>query len=898
MYTLYLFIVIIITMNKLVRYIQLRARLSYTLGNLEIYLDNYNASDKYLKMFSRKLHKFKQDLEVLKKLNASISLKLYGALWLSWRMRCIIFNFGYPNLEHMLKFVGIANLRDNVSQYFDIFVPINIQRTNYKTNSEGKVEVSLEPLKPSLQNFYGKLYGACLMIRTDSGTIRIIGHTKRDLHRNIRNDIDMTELKTLLLEKDKDVQWDNYIYTMNVRDHLVTDVKKKAIEIHRNYKKIDAYKEMSMEAIINEYTFCNGYQRYELIKLLLCGNMIDMALNLLSTSNKLIMENLDWEFQNMLPEIMRMKVPVSDNKNIEEIPYDVRINELDVSDKVKKKAFEKLKQIIRSKGGDGAPKATKWLDNFLSIPFGKLKKEEGLQNHIEEYKEEFKKDNPELSMDDVTHEKVIEINEKIMKERNKHSQYIQNAKHILDTGFHGHPKLKKQLRRYLAQLITGGENGMVIGIHGPPGNGKTTAIKQGFAKCFVDENGVTRPVEFISLSGANRASRLRGHNYTYLGSTYGRIVSALIDAECMNPILLFDEVDKCSVEIQQILIQLTDPSQNKEFNDNYFEGIPIDISKCLIIFTFNDISKIDNVLLDRIKPLIETEALTTKDKLAISKQHLLPEIAGFVGMEYNDIKISDNQIINLIDNYTMEAGARQLRQLLIDVIRELNYGKLLDPELKLCVTDELISEVFQDRTKVQYTKIPEHPVVGQINGMWANSLGLGGILYIQVKKMGSKEGKLELTGRQGDTMQESMRCSRTCATTMAKEYFGKIGDDITFENTGFAIHIPFTGGGVDGPSAGGAICLAIYSELTSLPIMNNVSMTGTCDLRGNLGRIGGLGKKLLGAVRAGVQTVIISKENHDDLVLLRKKELSQEDKGLKIVEIGHVQDALKYFFKV
>jgi len=879
---------------NIIRRKQLSTKIKFAIGALDVYLDNYKSDRFFSKSLAKKLFRVKKYYDILDGTLASPLLRLYCLYWLEYQIKCIIFGHGYPLLDRSLRWVGMEHLREHIKPYFHYLYPICIQRTNYKTNKEDKVEVSLEPVKPSLSNFYGKLYGACLMVRTNTGTYRIIGHVPKDLHRKIRNSLNYDNLVELLNKKDESISWRDYFLTMNIRDHMTMDDNTKSIHIYRNYKKIMTYNEMSIEAIANEFSFCNDYQKYEMINLLLNSNMIEVAISLLSICNKEIVEHLDWCFQVNLPDVIRINSNKINNSKSEPT-YETRIQNLDLSDKVKRKAFEKLKVVMGSKGGEGAPKATKWLDNFLSIPWNKLKKEEGLQNNTADIIKEFKEQNSDLDLDDNDNEKVKELNNKIGKERTKHSNYIDRSKKILANAFHGHPQLKKQLIRYLAQIITGGENGMVIGIHGPPGNGKTTAIKKGFAKCIVDDNGKSRPVEFISLSGSSRATKLRGHNYTYLGSTYGRIVSALIDAECMNPILLFDEVDKCSEEIQQILITITDPTQNKEFNDNYFEGIPIDLSKCLIIFTFNDPSRVHPVLLDRVKPMIETKSLTLRDKLAISRTHLIPEIAGFVGMDYKTISIEDRQIVDIINNYTKEAGARQLRQLLIDVIRELNYRTLLNPKTKPIITDKLINDVFEDRLKVCYTMIPEKSKIGQINGMWANSLGLGGILHIQATRINSKDGKLQLTGRQGDTMQESMKCSRTCAIQLAEDYLYENKVRKNIDNASFAVHIPFRGGGVDGPSAGGVICLAIFSVLTGLPINNDVSMTGTCDLHGNLGRIGGLGKKLLGARRAGVKTVVLSKENHDDLELLRKDKLSQED-GIEIIEIDNVREAMPYFF--
>lgn len=547
-------------------------------------------------------------------------------------------------------------------------------------------------------------------------------------------------------------------------------------------------------------------------------------------------------------------------------------------EKAKQKAHDMLKTIERS--NDGAPKSTQYLEALLRIPF------EQYRNEINQYRCEGIK-------------RIQDVPEEIATKRR---EYINSVQEKLDKAVHGHDRAKKQINRLLAQWITGGLSGTVIGIQGPPGNGKTTLVKNGLAKCLVcPETGETRPVGFIALGGSSHGSTLEGHGFTFQGSKWGRIADILMDSKCMNPILLFDELDKVSKsdsgkEIIGILTHLTDPSQNKEFNDRYFDGIPLDLSKAIIIFTFNDLGAIDPILRDRIT-LIETKALTIKDKIEVTRKHILPELCEDIGMETDQVQISDETIVWLIDTYTAEAGARQLRRLLVELIQDWNLQQLNSSASEQCLVIDIPSakETLDYMIPRRNTTINETDIVGHINGMYCNALGLGGILPIQVAKGNNLGTELLLTGQQGDVMKESMNCARTIAMNLISEsQFKDKLSEFSDKKLGLHIHCPSTSIPKDGPSAGGAIATAIYSQITGLPIKKDVSMTGEIDLNGNITAIGGLGPKLKGAKQAGITLALYPVENETDMEKLRKEGESPEDDNFKVKAISTVKEAIQY----
>ena len=457
------------------------------------------------------------------------------------------------------------------------------------------------------------------------------------------------------------------------------------------------------------------------------------------------------------------------------------------------------------------------------------------------------------------------------------SSYMDNVKLALDGATHGHTNAKKQIERIVGQWINGTQDGYCFGFEGPPGVGKTTMAKRGLSDCLKDEFGQSRPFSMIQMGGDSNGSSLHGHNYTYVGSTWGSIVQILIDKKCMNPIIFIDELDKISKtehgkEIVGILTHLLDPSQNDCFQDKYFSGIDLDLSKALFVLSYNDVDAIDRILLDRIHR-IKFSNLSIDDKLIIAKTHILPEVYLKMGL-IDMIIFTDDVLKFVIEEYTCEAGVRKLKETLFEIVGEINLDVLKNintftGDLPICVTiDDIKTKYFKDKHEVKHKKIHDVSIAGIINGLWANALGQGGVIPIQVKWFPCKKFMdLKLTGLQGDVMKESMNVAQTLAWSLTEpDVQQKLNEQYNTDLIKYGIHIHCPEGSVpkDGPSAGGAITTAIYSLLNDKKIKYNMAMTGEISLNGEITEIGGLDLKFLGGIKAGVTEFIYPDENKKD----------------------------------
>jgi ATP-dependent Lon protease len=368
-------------------------------------------------------------------------------------------------------------------------------------------------------------------------------------------------------------------------------------------------------------------------------------------------EKLDKEEQKKIIKELR---EINKITRIEK-PYRMTLLESNIPVNFKGAAMKKVNSLRYMEPGSGEfYKIKNWVDTFMRIPFGK---NEGLP----------------ISIDDGVE---------------KCHEFMENAQKTLNDAVYGLNDAKMQIMQMLGQLLTNPKAiGTAIAIHGPPGTGKTSLVKEGISKIL------NRPFAFIALGGATDSSFLEGHGYTYEGSTWGKIVQILIDSKCMNPVIYFDELDKISdtprgEEIAGILTHLTDTSQNTQFHDKYFAEINFDLSKCLFIFSYNDESKVNSILKDRMYR-IKTKGYNQKEKTAISNNYLLPRIQEQVRFDNSQIIINDATIHYIIENHcNKEDGVRNLKRCLEIIYTKLNLYRLMKPDSNLFEQDMSLKVEF------------------------------------------------------------------------------------------------------------------------------------------------------------------------------------------------------------
>ena len=432
---------------------------------------------------------------------------------------------------------------------------------------------------------------------------------------------------------------------------------------------------------------------------------------------------------------------------------------------------------------------------------------------------------------------------------------VETARRRLDRDHYGLEKVKERILEFIAvRRLNPDARGQIICLVGPPGVGKTS-IALSIARAM------NRKVARLSLGGVRDEADIRGHRKTYIGAMPGRIIEAISRSGSMNPLLVLDEVDKMGSDGRgdpaSALLEVLDSEQNYAFRDHYLE-IPVDLSRVMFIMTANTLDTIPRPLLDRME-IIEIPSYTDEEKVQIAQRHLLPKERQAHGLTASSLRVDESAIRAAIALYTRESGVRSLERQLGKICRKAAMQLATSDVKRVTVTEKNIKD-FLGAPRAAQEKIPEKDLVGVVNGLAWTEVG-GEILPVEVGVMDGS-GKVELTGNLGDVMQESCRAALSCLRQRAQE----LGIAPDFYKTK-DIHIHFPEGAIpkDGPSAGIAIATAVLSALTGQAVHRDVAMTGEITLRGRVLAIGGLREKTMGALRAGVHTVILPKENEKDL---------------------------------
>ena len=433
---------------------------------------------------------------------------------------------------------------------------------------------------------------------------------------------------------------------------------------------------------------------------------------------------------------------------------------------------------------------------------------------------------------------------------------VASARKILEQDHFGLEKVKQRILETLAVRQMAPEMPpQIICLVGPPGVGKTS-ISYSIAKCL------NRKMARISLGGVHDEADIRGHRKTYVGAMPGRIMAAMTQAGSSNALLLLDEIDKMGHDHRgdpsAALLEVLDAEQNHTYRDHYLE-IPFDLSNVMFITTANTLDTVPRPLLDRME-VIELGSYTDEEKLMIAKNHLIPKQLKKHGMKKNQVRVTDDAIRETIECYTRESGVRNLERLFAEICRKSAMKLLESEDVKRITLNGSSLEEFLGVRKFLPDRLPCADEVGLVTGLAWTSVG-GETLEVEVNVMDGS-GKLELTGNLGDVMKESAHAALSYIRANAE----KLGIAADFYKTK-DIHVHFPEGAVpkDGPSAGVTVCTAMVSALTGVSVRRDVAMTGEISLRGRVMRIGGLKEKTMAALRHGIRTVIIPKDNERDL---------------------------------
>ncbi len=463
-------------------------------------------------------------------------------------------------------------------------------------------------------------------------------------------------------------------------------------------------------------------------------------------------------------------------------------------------------------------------------------------------------------------------------QRSKVKRDIKVAEKVLHQDHYGLEKVKERIIEYLAvQQRMKKVKGPILCLVGPPGVGKTS-----LGKSIAKATG--RNFVRMSLGGVRDEAEIRGHRRTYIGSMPGKVIQGMKKAKSSNPLFLLDEVDKLGADWRgdpsSALLEVLDPEQNSTFNDHYLE-VDYDLSDVMFVTTANSL-RMPQPLLDRME-IIRIPGYTEDEKLEIAKRHLIPKQMEAHGLKKTEWAISDDALRDLIRYYTREAGVRNLERELANLTRKAIKDILSSKSVTKVVVTRRNLEKYAGIKKFRYGEVESEDLVGVVTGLAWTEVG-GELLSIEAVTVPGK-GKVTATGKLGDVMRESVQAAESYVKSRGGAYGIKRS---VLDRKDIHVHVPEGATPKDGPSAGVAMVTAIVSVLTGIPVRRDVAMTGEITLRGRVFPIGGLKEKLLAALRGGIKTVLIPKENEKDLPEIP----DNVKRHMKLIPVAHVDEVL------